>query len=83
MLNQELAEFHVVLTLLQTLDATSLTVSQFLTNRIIPATRAAIAAITKPIGEVKNATAAPKAVVTVVAIAQTEFQVTVAAVIAT
>ena len=83
LLNHDEAAFQVVLILSQTLAATAFTVSQFLTNKIIPATSAAIATITNPIGDVKNATAAPKAVVTVVATAQTEFQATVAAVIAT
>ena len=62
--------------------AKALTVSQFLYRSTPAAISAVIAIITRPIGLVRNAIAAPRAVVTVVAIAQTAFQAAVAAVMA-
>ena len=56
--------------------------SQFLYKATPTAIIAVIASIAIPIGLVKNAIAAPNAVVTVVAITHTAFHATVAAVIA-
>ena len=61
--------------------AYSFTVSQCLYKKTPAATRPVIARTTKPIGLVRNAIAAPNAVVSVVATVHTAFHATVAAVI--
>ena len=81
-LNQSEATFQASTIESQHLIATALTVSQFFTSNTTVAITAAIAAIAKPIGEVKNAIAAPKAPVTVAPIVAVVFHRAVAAVIA-
>ena len=79
-LNQSHAPFQMLTMPSHTFPATSFTVSQFFTSSTIMAMRAVTATITSPMGEVRNATAAPNAVVTVVATAQIAFHAVVAAI---